>query len=41
MCDSSHACHVCVQCGSKAIFHIEAFLAKFMSVYKRYLLDSF
>ena len=28
-----------VQCGSKAIFHIEAFLAKFMSVYKRYLLE--
>lgn len=28
-----------LQRGSKAIFHIEAFVAKFMSVYKRYLLD--
>lgn len=25
--------------GSKAIFHLEAFIAKFMSVYKRYLLE--
>jgi hypothetical protein len=25
--------------GSKPIFHIEAFVAKFMAVYKRYLLD--
>ena len=29
----------CLQCGSKAIFHIEAFLAKFMSIYKHYLLE--
>ena len=25
--------------GSKVIFHLEAFVAKFMSIYKRYLLD--
>eukprot|EP00037_Helgoeca_nana_P016551 m.155682 g.155682 ORF g.155682 m.155682 type:complete len:357 (+) comp23579_c0_seq1:33-1103(+) len=28
-----------LQRGSKAIFHLEAFVAKFMSVYKSYLLD--
>jgi len=27
--------------GSKVIFHIEAFIAKFMSIYKRFLEDSF
>jgi len=25
--------------GSKEIFHLEAFVAKFMSVYKRFILD--
>ncbi len=25
-----------MQMGSKAIFHLEAFVAKFMSIYKRY-----
>lgn len=25
--------------GSKAIFHLEAFVAKFFAVYKKYLLD--
>ena len=28
-----------LQRGSKAIFHLEAFVAKFMGVYKAYLLD--
>jgi len=28
-----------MQRGSKAIFHLEAFVAKFMSIYKRFLLD--
>jgi len=28
----------CLQCGSKAIFHLEAFVAKFMSIYKRFLM---
>lgn len=28
-----------LQIGSKAIFHLEAFIAKFMSVYKKYLVD--
>lgn len=27
--------------GSKPIFHLEAFVAKFMSIYKRYLMESF
>lgn len=27
--------------GSKAIFHIEAFIAKFMAIYKRFLDDNF
>lgn len=27
--------------GSKAIFHIEAFLAKFMAIYKRHLIAAF
>ena len=27
--------------GSKEIFHLEAFLAKFMAIYKRYLNDMF
>ena len=27
------------QLGSKEIFHLEAFVAKFMSVYKRFILD--
>ncbi len=26
-----------VQLGSKAIFHLEAFVAKFMAIYKRFL----
>ena len=26
-----------MQMGSKAIFHLEAFVAKFMSIYKRYV----
>lgn len=25
--------------GSKEIFHLEAFVAKFMSIYKRYLMS--
>ncbi len=28
-----------LQLGSKEIFHLEAFVAKFMSIYKRYLLE--
>ncbi|KAI9599281.1 activator 1 38 kDa subunit [Syncephalis fuscata] len=28
-----------LQCGQKAIFHLEAFAAQFMSTYKRYLID--
>ncbi|EQC26764.1 replication factor C subunit 3/5 [Saprolegnia diclina VS20] len=28
-----------LQCGQKAIFHLEAFLAKFMTIYKKFLLD--
>ena len=27
--------------GQKAIFHLEAFVAKFMSVYKNYLVSMF
>ncbi len=27
--------------GSKEIFHLEAFIAKFMSIYKRYINDMF
>lgn len=27
--------------GSKAIFHLEAFVAKFMAVYKRHMINSF
>eukprot|EP00456_Euglypha_rotunda_P035514 TRINITY_DN27356_c0_g1_i1.p1 TRINITY_DN27356_c0_g1~~TRINITY_DN27356_c0_g1_i1.p1 ORF type:complete len:127 (+),score=5.51 TRINITY_DN27356_c0_g1_i1:87-467(+) len=27
--------------GSKPIFHLEAFVAKFMSIYKRWILESF
>ena len=27
--------------GSKEIFHLEAFLAKFMAIYKKYLNDMF
>ena len=30
-----------IQCGSKPIFHLEAFVAKFMSIYKRFLVDSY
>jgi len=30
-----------LQCGSKAIFHLEAFVAKFMSIYKKFLLTQF
>ena len=26
-----------IQLGSKAIYHLEAFVAKFMSIYKRFL----
>ncbi|ELR24424.1 replication factor C (activator 1) 3, putative [Acanthamoeba castellanii str. Neff] len=29
-----------MQMGSKAIFHLEAFVAKFMSIYKRFLISS-
>ncbi|RHZ17416.1 hypothetical protein DYB37_004136 [Aphanomyces astaci] len=28
-----------MQCGQKPIFHLEAFLAKFMTMYKKFLLD--
>ncbi|ETV93822.1 hypothetical protein H310_12385 [Aphanomyces invadans] len=28
-----------MQCGQKPIFHLEAFLAKFMTIYKKFLLD--
>ncbi len=28
-----------IHCGSKDIFHIEAFIAKFMTLYKAFLLD--
>eukprot|EP00126_Sphaerothecum_destruens_P007577 Sdes_comp19900_c0_seq3m12282 len=28
-----------IQCGSKSIYHLEAFVAKFMSIYKAYLTD--
>ena len=27
--------------GNKPIFHIEAFIARFMSIYKRHLMSSF
>ena len=27
--------------GSKEIFHLEAFIAKFMAIYKKYLNDMF
>eukprot|EP01112_Ceratiomyxa_fruticulosa_P020185 TRINITY_DN6810_c0_g1_i1.p1 TRINITY_DN6810_c0_g1~~TRINITY_DN6810_c0_g1_i1.p1 ORF type:complete len:400 (+),score=86.63 TRINITY_DN6810_c0_g1_i1:142-1200(+) len=30
-----------MQLGSKPIFHLEAFVAKFMSIYKRFLLNAF
>ena len=30
-----------MQAGSKPIFHIEAFLAKFMSCYKKYSVQNF
>lgn len=30
-----------LQAGSKAIFHLEAFIAKFMSVYKRFVISMF
>lgn len=30
-----------MQQGSKAIYHLEAFVAKFMSIYKRYLEEGF
>jgi len=30
-----------LQCGTKAIFHLEAFVAKFMSIYKRFLINTF
>eukprot|EP00899_Mesostigma_viride_P011203 jgi/Mesvir1/20083/Mv13332-RA.1 len=30
-----------LQSGQKAIFHLEAFVAKFMSIYKRYLINTF
>jgi replication factor C subunit 3/5 len=29
-----------MQCGSKAIYHLEGFVAKFMSIYKRFLINS-
>eukprot|EP01089_Gocevia_fonbrunei_P019401 TRINITY_DN6862_c0_g1_i1.p1 TRINITY_DN6862_c0_g1~~TRINITY_DN6862_c0_g1_i1.p1 ORF type:complete len:363 (+),score=52.92 TRINITY_DN6862_c0_g1_i1:67-1155(+) len=29
-----------LQCGNKPIFHLEAFVAKFMSIYKRFILSS-
>lgn len=28
-----------MQCGTRAIFHLEAFVAKFMSIYRKNLLD--
>jgi len=30
-----------IQCGSKAIFHLEAFVAKFMSIYSKFLISTF
>lgn len=30
-----------LQTGSKPIIHIEAFVARFMAIYKKYLLDLF
>jgi replication factor C subunit 3/5 len=30
-----------IACGSKEIFHLEAFLAKYMALYKRYLHELF
>jgi len=30
-----------LQLGSKPIFHLEAFVAKFMSIYKRFLISTF
>ena len=30
-----------MQGGSKAIFHLEAYIAKFMSIYKKHLMSSF
>ncbi|KAI8056000.1 activator 1 38 kDa subunit [Syncephalis plumigaleata] len=30
-----------LQCGQKAIFHLEAFAAQFMSTYKRYLIEMY
>ncbi|RKP26380.1 activator 1 38 kDa subunit [Syncephalis pseudoplumigaleata] len=30
-----------LQCGQKAIFHLEAFTAQFMSAYKRYLIEMY
>lgn len=30
-----------IRCGSKPIFHLEAFVAKFMSIYKRWVIETF
>ena len=30
-----------MELGSKPIFHLEAFIAKFMAIYKRFLVESF
>ena len=30
-----------LQLGSKVIFHLEAFVAKFMSIYKRFIEEGF
>ena len=30
-----------IQLGSKDIFHLEAFVAKFMSIYKRWIISMF
>ena len=30
-----------LQCGSKEIFHLEAFVAKFMALYKRFVISMF
>ena len=30
-----------MQAGTKPIFHLEAYLARFMSIYKKHLMQSF
>jgi hypothetical protein len=34
-------CCVVCQTGSKEIFHLEAFVAKFMSIYKQFVINLF